>query len=131
MCIGCHYIFNMNSELVCRYVKLYDNMCKCNNINVNYITKYAKYNVHGPLGRNYIQVYLNEGIEMENENEWRKIRTKLFNNLVDDDDDDTSANTHQIGELCVWRGERAYRPNDANNFNEAEIEVLIEYLCTS
>ena len=28
---------NMNSELVCRYVKLYDNMCKCNNINVNYI----------------------------------------------------------------------------------------------
>ena len=32
---------------------------------------------------------------------------------------------------CVWRGERAYRPNDANNFNEAEIEVLIEYLCTS
>ena len=36
-----------------------------------------------------------------------------------------------IGELCVWRGERAYRPNDANNFNEAEIDVLIEYLCTS
>ena len=52
-------------------------------------------------------------------------------NLVDDDDDDTSATVHQIGELCVWRGERAYRPNDANNFNEAEIEVLIEYLCTS
>ena len=70
---------------------------------------------------------------MENENERRKIRTKLFNNLVDDDDDDddTSATAHQIGELCVWRGECAYRPNDANNFNEAEIEVLIEYLCTS
>ena len=70
---------------------------------------------------------------MENENERRKIRTKLFNNLVDDDDDDddTSATAHQIGELCVWRGGRAYRPNDANNFNEAEIEVLIEYLCTS
>ena len=34
-------------------------------------------------------------------------------------------------ENCVWRGERAYRPNDVNNFNEAEIEVLIEYLCTS
>ena len=71
---------------------------------------------------------------MENENERRKIRTKLFNNLVDDDDDDdddTSATAHQIGELCVWRGERAYRPNDANHFNEAEIEVLIEYLCTS
>ena len=64
---------------------------------------------------------------MENENERRKIRTKLFNNLVDDDDDDTN----QIGELCVWRGECAYRPNDANNFNAAEIEVLIEYLCTS
>ena len=48
---------------------------------------------------------------MENENERRKIRTKLFNNLVDDDDDDdaddTSATAHQIGELCVWRGERA------------------------
>ena len=125
---------NMNSELVCRYVKLYDNiMCKCNNINVNYIAKYAKYNVHGPLGRNDVQVYLNEGIEMENENERCKIRTKLLNNLVDDDDDDddTSATAHQIGELCVWRGERAYRPNDANHFNEAEIEVLIEYLCTS
>ena len=66
---------------------------------------------------------------MENENERRKIQTKLFNNLVDDDgDDDTSATAHQIEELCVWRGERAYRPNDANNFNEAEIEVLIEYL---
>ena len=74
---------------------------------------------------------LNEGIETENENERRKIRTKLFNNLVDDDDDDTSATAHQIGELCVWRGECAYRPNDANNFNAAEIEVLIEYLCTS
>ena len=106
-------------------------MCKCNNINVNYIAKYAtKYNVHGPLGKNYVHVYLNEGIEMENENERRKIRTKLFNNLVGEDDD-TSATAHQIGELCVWRGERAYRPNDANNFNEAEIEVLIEYLCTS
>ena len=34
-------------------------------------------------------------------------------------------------ENCVWRGERAYRPNDANNFNEAEIKVLNEYLCTS
>ena len=62
---------------------------------------------------------------MENEFERRKIRTKLFNNLVDDDV--TSATAHQIGELCVWRGERAYRPHDANNFNEAEIE----YLCTS
>ena len=66
--------------------------------------------MHGPLGKNYVQVYLNEGIEMENENERCKIRTKLFNNLVDDDDDDdTSATAHQIGELCVcvWRGERA------------------------
>ena len=88
---------NKNSELVCRYVKLYDNMCKCNNINVDYVAKYAKYNVHGPLGRNYVQVYLNECIEMENENERRKIRTKLFNNLIDDDDDDTSATAHQIG----------------------------------
>ena len=43
----------------------------------------------------------------------------------------TSATAHQIGELCVWRGERAYRPNDANNYNAAEIEVLLEYLCTS
>ena len=43
-----------------------------------------------------------------------------------DDDDDTSATAHQIGELCVWRGERAYRPNDTNNFNEAEMEVLKE-----
>ena len=34
-------------------------------------------------------------------------------------------------ENCVWRGERAYRPNDANHFNDAEIEVLIDYLCTS
>ena len=124
---------NMNSELVCRYVKLYDNMCKCNNINVNFIAKYAKYNVHGPLGRHYVQVYLNEGIEMENENARRKIRTKLFNNLVDDGDDDVnmSATVHQIVELCVWRGERVYRPHDHNNFNEEEIDALIEYLCTN
>ena len=124
---------NMNSELVCRYVKLYDNMCKCKNINVNFIAKYAKYNVHGPLGRNYVQVYLNEGIEMENENARRKIRTKMFNNLVDDGDDDVnmSATVHQIVELCAWRGERAYRPHDHNNFNEEEIDALIEYLCTN
>ena len=45
---------------------------------------------------------------MENENERRKIRTKLFNNYVDDDhdDDDTSATAHQIGELCVERRAR-------------------------
>ena len=65
---------------------------------------------------------------MENENERRKIHTKLFNNLVGDHDN-TSATAHQIGELRVWRGECAYGPNDANNFNEAENEVLIEYLC--
>ena len=119
---------NMNSELVCRYIKLYDNMCKCNNINVNFIAKYAKYNVHGPLGRNYVQVYLNEGIEMENENARRKICTKLFNNLVDDGDDDVnmSATVHQIVELCAWRGERVYRPHDHNNFNEEEIDALKE-----
>ena len=46
---------------------------------------------------------------MESENERRKIRTKLFNNLVDDDDDnDTSATAHQIGELSVWRGVYIY-----------------------
>ena len=101
-------------------------MCKCNNINVNFIAKYAKYNVHGPLGRNYVQVYLNEGIEMENENASRKIRTKLFNNLVDDGDDDVnmSATVHQIVELCAWRGERVYRPHDHNNFNEEEIDDI-------
>ena len=97
------------------------------------IAKYAKYNLHGPLGRNYVQVYLNEGIEMENENARRKIRTKLFNNLVDDGDDDVnmSATVHQIVELCAWRGERVYRPHDHNNFNEEEIDALIEYLCTN
>ena len=89
--------------------------------------------MHGPLGRNYVQVYLNEGIEMENENARRKIRTKLFNNLVDDGDDDVnmSATVHQIVELCAWRGERVYRPRDHNNFNEEEIDALIEYLCTN
>ena len=51
------------------------------------------------------------------------------NSLVDDDD--TSATAHQIGELCVWRGERAYRPNDANNFNEAEILILSKGFGTS
>ena len=28
-----------------------------------------------------------------------------------------SATAHQIVELCEWRGERAYRPNQANGFN--------------
>ena len=79
------------------------------------------------------EISVNEGIKMENEIERRKIRTKLFNNLVDDgdDDDNKSATAHQIGELYVCRGERAYRPNDENNFNEAEIDALLEYLCTS
>ena len=34
-------------------------------------------------------------------------------------------------ELCAWRGERVYRPHDHNNFNEDEIDALIEYLCTN
>ena len=70
---------------------------------------------------------------MENENARRKIRTKLFNNLVDDGDDDVnmSATVHQIVELCAWRGERVHRPHDHNNFNEEEIDALIEYLCTN
>ena len=34
------------------------------------------------------ELNVNEGIEMENENARRKIRTKMFNNLVDDGDDD-------------------------------------------
>ena len=38
---------------------------------------------------------------------------------------------HQIVELCAWRGERVYRPHDHNNFNEEEIDALIEYLCTN
>ena len=81
----------------------------------------------------YVNCYLNSGIEMENENARRKIRTKMFNNLVDDGDDDVSmsATVHQIVELCAWRGERAYRPHDHNNFNEEEIDALIEYLCTN
>ena len=42
-----------------------------------------------------------------------------------------SATVHQIVELCAWRGERVYRPHDHNNFNEEEIDALIEYLCTN
>ena len=40
---------------------------------------------------------------------------------------DVSATAHQIAELCEWRGERAYRLNQAN---EEDIDTLIEYLCT-
>ena len=57
---------NMNREFVCRYVKLYDNMCQCKNTNVNSIAKYAKYNVHGPLGRNLVHVYIAKGINVVN-----------------------------------------------------------------
>ena len=58
----------------------------------------------------HVKILKNEGIEMENEDARRKIRTKLFNNLVDDGDDDVnmSATVHQIVELCAWRGERVY-----------------------
>ena len=34
---------------------------------------------------------------------------------------ETSATAHQIVELCDWRGEHAYRPNLANNFNADEM----------
>ena len=40
---------------------------------------------------------------------------------------DVSATAHQIAELCEWRGERAYRPNQANGLMR---KTLIEYLCT-
>ena len=43
---------------------------------------------------------------------------------------DVSATAHQIAELCEWRGERAHRPNQANGFNEEDIDTLIEYHCT-
>ena len=43
---------------------------------------------------------------------------------------EVSATAHQIAELCEWRGERAYRPNQANGFNEKDIDTLVEYLCT-
>ena len=84
---------NMNSELVCHYVKLYDNMCQCNNTNANFITKY---NVHGPLGRNHVHVYITEGINVDNVRARRKVRKNMFiaaNN-------DMSATAHKIIELC-------------------------------
>ena len=51
---------NRKSELVCRYAKLHDNKL-CVNVAIQmriYIySKCAKYNVHGPLGRNQVHVY--------------------------------------------------------------------------
>ena len=41
-------------------------MCQCKNTNVNCIAKYAKYNVHGPLGRYLVHVYITEGINVDN-----------------------------------------------------------------
>ena len=34
---------------------------------------------------------------------------------------DVSATAHQIVELCEWRGERAYRPNQANGLRKTSI----------
>ena len=56
----------------------------------------------------------------------RKVRKHMFisaNNAM-------SATAHQIAELCEWRGERAYRPNQANNFNEDESVVCMLIFCT-
>ena len=90
-------------NFVCRYVKLYDNLCQYNNTNANFIARYAKYNVHGPLGRNHVHVYISitEGINVDNVKACRKVQYMFIaaNN-------DMSATAHQIVELCEWRGER-------------------------
>ena len=103
--MSCNTAFSNITLLLLLPIQEYFHALACNNINVNFIAKYAKYNVHGPLGRNYVQVYLNEGIEMENENARRKIRTKLFNNLVDDGDDDVNCATN-CRIVCVERRAR-------------------------
>ena len=59
-----------------------------------------------------------------------KARRKVCKHMFIAANNDTSATAHQIIELCEWRGERAYRPNQANNINDKEIDYLIEYLCT-
>ena len=69
---------NMNSELVRRYIQLYDTVCQCNNTNVNFIAKYAKDNVHGPLGRSHVHVYITDGINVNNVRARREVRTNMF-----------------------------------------------------
>ena len=46
-----------------------------------------------------------------------KARRKVRNLMFTAANNDMSATAHQIVELCEWRGESAYKPNQANNFN--------------
>ena len=85
------------------------------------------YNVHGLLGRNLVHVYIAECINVVNVRTRRKVREYVMFMTTKSD---VSATVHQIAELCEWTGERAYRPNQANGFNEEDIDTLIEYLCT-
>ena len=64
---------------------------------------------------------------MDNVRALRKVREHVMFMAANRD---VSATAHQIVELCEWRGKRTYRPNQANGFNEEEIYILIEYLCT-
>ena len=46
-----------------------------------------------------------------------KARRKVRNLMFIAANNDMSATAHQIVKLCEWRGESAYKPNQANNFN--------------
>ena len=65
---------DIHSELVCRYVKFYDIMLKCENENVRHLIKYSKYNVHGPLGRNHVHIYNTAGVDVYVATQRRNIR---------------------------------------------------------
>ena len=74
---------------------------------------------HGPLGRHLVHVYITEGINVANVRALRKVREHVMF---------MAANRDVNATAC--RGKRAYRPNQANGFNEEDIDMLIECLCT-
>ena len=69
---------------------MYDSMGQCENSNANCIAKYAKYSVHGSLGRNIVIVY-NRGYQCG----YCKGEYVMFMAV----NSDVSATAHQIVEL--------------------------------
>ena len=62
-------------------------------------------------------IYIAEDINVVNVRTRRKVREHVMFMTTNSD---VSATAHQIAELCERRGERAYRPNQANGFNDTD-----------
>ena len=111
------------SELVCKYVKFYDIMLKCENENVRHLMKYSKYNAHGPPEKTRVHIYHTVGVDIDVATQRRNIRRYTIEKAISDVKD--CIDGQREIELCNKRTE-----NTPAEFNLDDINEMIYLLCT-